>query len=273
MAGVSGKDKWSVTRIAGQKGGDPLVCLTAYTTPMARLLDPHAELLLVGDSLGMVVYGLPSTLGVRLEWMIAHGEAVARGTQRACVVVDMPFGTYQEGPEQAFRNAARVMGETGCDAVKLEGGVAMAPTIRFLVDRGVPVLGHVGLQPQSVQAYGSYRARGRGDAEARRIRDDAVAVAEAGAFGVVVEGVLEPLAVELTAAIAIPTIGIGASAACDGQILVSEDMLGLFTEFTPRFVRKYADLAGTIDHAVGRYAADVKARSFPGREETFQPKS
>lgn len=261
----------TVAALARRKNAEPIVSLTAYTTPMARLLDPHCDFLLVGDSLGMVVYGLPSTLPVTLEMMIAHGAAVRRGTNHALVVVDMPFGSYQESPVQAFRNAARIMVETGCGAVKLEGGTAMAETIAFLTARGIPVLGHIGLQPQSVNAYGGYGARGRSEAEAERILADARAVAEAGAFGMVVEGVVEPLAREITAAVPVPTIGIGASAVCDGQILVSEDAFGLFAEFTPKFVKHYADLAGTISTAAAAYAEEVRARRFPGPEHIYQP--
>ncbi|HXP30292.1 MAG TPA: 3-methyl-2-oxobutanoate hydroxymethyltransferase [Stellaceae bacterium] len=252
-----------------RKGGVPIVCLTAYSTPMARLLDPVADLLLAGDSLGMVVYGLDSTLPVSLEMMIAHGAAVVRGARRACVVVDMPFGSYQEKPAQAFRNAARIMAETGCAGVKLEGGEAMAETIRFLVERGIPVLGHIGLQPQSIHALGGFRAQGRNDAEAARVVADAHAVSEAGAFAVVVEGTAEPVARRLTAEIAAPTIGIGASPACDGQILVTEDLLGLFDEFRPRFVKRYAELGPMAAAAAAAYAEDVRARRFPGPEHTY----
>lgn len=262
----------TVAAIRARKGAEPLVCLTAYTAPMARILDPHCDLLLVGDSLGMVVYGLPSTLPVTLEMMLAHGAAVVRGGAHALVVVDLPFGSYQESEAQAFRSAARVMAETGCAAVKLEGGVALAPTIAFLTQRGVPVLGHIGLQPQSVHAYGGYAARGRVEVDAERILEDARAVAEAGAFAIVVEGVVEPLARRITEAVTVPTIGIGASAACDGQILVSEDALGLF-ETTPRFVKRYADLAGTIGGAVEAYAAEVRARRFPAPEQTYRLKA
>jgi 3-methyl-2-oxobutanoate hydroxymethyltransferase len=251
------------------KGGVPLVCLTAYTTPMAQLLDPLAELVLVGDSLGMVLYGFETTLPVTLDIMIAHTGAVMRGTKQACVIIDMPFGSYQESPAQAFRNSARAMAETGCAGVKLEGGVAMAETIRFLADRGVPVLGHVGLQPQSVHALGGFRAQGRSEEDAARILADARAVAASGAFAVVVEGTTETLAREITAAIDIPTIGIGASAACDGQILVTEDILGLFTEFKPRFVKRYADLGAQVTIAAAAYADDVRARRFPGPEHVY----
>lgn len=271
MSQVTRRRGMTVAAFGRRKGAEPLVCLTAYTTPMARLLDPACDLLLVGDSLGMVIYGLPSTVGVTLEMMIAHGAAVMRGASTALVVIDLPFGSYQESPAQAFRNAARVMAETGAAAVKLEGGAVMAETIAFLTARGVPVLAHVGLQPQSVNAYGGYGARGRAEAEAEGILADARAVAEAGAFAVVVEGVVEPLARQITAAVPIPTIGIGASAACDGQILVSEDAFGLFADFVPRFVKRYADLAGIVSAAAGAYAEEVRARRFPGPEHTYQP--
>jgi 3-methyl-2-oxobutanoate hydroxymethyltransferase len=252
-----------------RKHGVPIVCLTAYTAPMARLLDGLADLLLVGDSLGMVVYGLDSTLPVTLDIMIAHGAAVARGARRACVIVDMPFGTYQEDPAQAFRNAARIIRETGCAGVKLEGGEPMAETVRFLVERGIPVLGHVGLQPQSVNALGGFRAQGRNDVEAARVIADAHAVADAGAFALVVEGTAEPVARRLTGEVAVPTIGIGASPACDGQILVTEDMLGIFGEFQPRFVKRYANLGTAIAAAASAYADDVRERRFPGPEHCY----
>ncbi len=255
-----------------RKGAEPVVCLTAYTTPMAKLLDPHADLLLVGDSLGMVLYGLPSTLAVSLDMMIAHGAAVVRGARRACVIVDLPFGSYQESPPVAFRNAARVMAETGCSGVKVEGGREMAETVRFLVERGIPVFGHVGLKPQSVHAHGGFRAQGRAEDEAAAILADARAIAEAGAFAMVVEGTVEPLARELTAAVPVPTIGIGASPACDGQVLVTEDMTGLFSDFVPRFVKRYADLGAEISRAAAAYAAEVRARTFPGPEHCFGTK-
>lgn len=255
--------------VRARKGAEPLVVLTAYTAPIARLLDPVCDILLVGDSLGMVVYGLETTLAVTLEMMIAHGRAVVNASQKACVVIDLPFASYQESPAQAFRNAARVMAETGCAAVKLEGGCEMAETIAFLVERGVPVMGHVGLMPQAVHTAGGFRAQGRSEDEAARIRADARAVAEAGAFAVVVEGTVEPVARALTGEIAIPTIGIGASAACDGQVLVIDDVLGLFDDFTPKFVKRYADLGPTIRAAAEAYAAEVRARTFPGPEHCF----
>ncbi|WP_428375394.1 3-methyl-2-oxobutanoate hydroxymethyltransferase [Lichenicoccus sp.] len=258
-----------VPEITAQKGHTPIVSLTAYTTPVARLLDAHADLLLVGDSVGMVLYGMPTTLPVTLEMMIAHGQAVMRGTSRACVMVDLPFGSYQESPEMAFRAAARVMSETGASAVKLEGGAEMADTIRFLVARGIPVCGHIGLMPQSVQAAGGFRATGRKPDEAERLRADARAVDEAGAFALVLEGVVEPLAAEITGFVATPTIGIGASPQCDGQVLVSDDVLGLFADFTPRFVKRYAELGRQVEAAAEAYAADVRARRFPGPEHCF----
>jgi 3-methyl-2-oxobutanoate hydroxymethyltransferase len=221
----------------------------------------------------MVLYGFDSTLPVTLDMMINHGAAVMRGSERACVIVDLPFGSYQESPEQAFRSAARVMAETGASGVKLEGGQEMAPTIRFLSERGVPVCGHVGLMPQAVNVAGGFKATGRSDEEAEQVRRDAEAVAAAGAFAVVLEGTLEPVAASITAALPIPTIGIGASPACDGQILVSEDVLGLFSDFTPRFVKRYADLGGQISQAAEAYAQDVRARRFPAKEHCFLPKS
>jgi 3-methyl-2-oxobutanoate hydroxymethyltransferase len=253
--------------------GTPQVWLTAYTTPMARLLDPHCDVLLVGDSLGMVLYGMPSTLAVTLEMMIAHGAAVVRGAKRSCVVVDMPFGTYQSSPQQAFCNAARILAETGAQAVKLEGGAEMAETIHFLTNRGVPVCGHVGLMPQQVNVAGGFRATGRTDREAERVMADAIAVAQAGAFAMVVEGTLEPVAADITARIDIPTIGIGASAQCDGQVLVIDDVLGTFNDFVPRFVKRYADLGPDISRAAGAYAEDVRARRFPGPENVFRKRA
>lgn len=269
MSHVAAARALTVADIRARKGRAPLVCLTASSAPLALLLDPVCDLLLVGDSLGMVVYGQPSTLGVDLDTMLRHGRAVAAQARHALVVVDMPFGSYQESPAQAFRNAARAMSETGCAAVKLEGGSVMAETVAFLTSRGVPVLGHVGLQPQSVNALGGYGARGRAAEEAAAIEADARAIAEAGAFAVVVEGVVEPLARRITAAVDVPTIGIGASPACDGQILVAEDMLGLFEGFRPRFVRRYADLAGIVREAVQAYAEDVRARRFPAQEHLY----
>lgn len=266
MSAIREVRRRTVRDIRNAKGKSPVVCLTAYTAPVAKLLDPHVDLLLVGDSLGMVVYGFSSTLQVTLDMMIAHAGAVVRGSSRALVAVDLPFGTYQESPEQAYRTSVRVMAESGAQAVKIEGGVEMAPTIAFLTARGIPVMGHIGLMPQSVNTLGGYRTQGRDDAAAVRLLADARAVEEAGAFSVVIEGTVEKVAAEISAAISIPTIGIGASAACDGQVLVTDDMLGLFTDFTPKFVKKYADLAGVVNEAAGAYAAEVRARSFPGPE-------
>ena len=251
---------------------EPLVCLTAYTSRLAQIVDGHADLLLVGDSVGMVLYGLDSTLGVDLEMMIRHGQAVVRGTRKACIVVDMPFGSYEESPALAFRNAGRVLRETGCNAVKLEGGLPMADTIAFLVQRGVPVMAHIGLTPQSFNALGGYKARGREGTEAERILDDARAVTDAGAFAVVIEGVMEPLAAAITQSIEVPTVGIGASAACDGQILVSDDMLGLNGGRLPKFVKTYGNLSEHIERAAASYAADVRSRRFPDEAHVYTPK-
>ena len=246
-----------------RKGAGTLVCLTATTTPLAAILDPHTDILLVGDSLGMVVYGEASTLPVDLDTMIRHGRAVVRGSARACVVVDLPFGSYQASPEQAFHSAARVLAETGCQAVKLEGGAEMAATIAFLVARGVPVMGHIGLTPQSVNTLGGFKSQGRGDAAAARLLDDASAVQDAGAFAVVLEGTVEPLARQITADVGIPVIGIGASSACDGQVLVTEDLLGLTAPPRPRFAEAYVDLRHIIGEAAARFAADVRTGQFP----------
>jgi 3-methyl-2-oxobutanoate hydroxymethyltransferase len=262
--------KMTVPAFTARKSGEPLVCLTAYTAHVARICDRHADLLLVGDSLGMVIHGLPNTLGVTLEHMIMHGQAVARGAEKALVVVDMPFGSFEESPEVAFRNASRVVKETGCTAVKLEGGVEMAPTIRYLARRGIPVMAHIGLMPQAMNTAGGFRAV-RDEAEWDAVIEDARAVEDAGAFSVVVEGVAAPLADRITRAVAIPTIGIGASAQCDGQILVFEDMVGLFPR-VPTFVKRYAAMEAMMDDAVSRYAAEVRARAFPGEEHTYKPK-
>jgi 3-methyl-2-oxobutanoate hydroxymethyltransferase len=251
---------------------EPLVMLTAYTARQAQLLDAHCDLLLVGDSLGQVIYGLPSTVPVTLEMMANHGAAVVRGSYHSVVVIDMPFGSYEASPEQAFESAAFLLKQTGAAAVKLEGGAAMAPTVAFLNQRGIPVMGHVGLTPQAVNVLGGYGARGRSDAEAEKIVSDAKALDEAGAFAIVIEGVLEPIAIAATKAVACPTIGIGASAECDGQVLVTEDMLGMF-ERVPRFVKRYEDIAGVIDRTVARYAEEVRARSFPTADQTYQPKA
>jgi 3-methyl-2-oxobutanoate hydroxymethyltransferase len=263
------KKRKSVTDIRSMKGGTPIVSLTAYTSLTGVLLDEHVDFLLVGDSLGMVLYGLDSTLGVTLDMMIAHGSAVMRGTKQACVIVDMPFGTYQESKEKAFNNAARVMKETRCAGVKLEGGVEMSETVEFLTQRGIPVLGHIGLLPQSVNTAGGFRSHGKEEREAERIMEDAKAMDKAGAFAVVIEGTVEPLARKITETISIPTIGIGASPACDGQVLVTEDVVGLFSDFTPKFVKRYAELGQQISDAGKEYAEEVRARTFPAVEHCF----
>ncbi|NBX03769.1 MAG: 3-methyl-2-oxobutanoate hydroxymethyltransferase [Alphaproteobacteria bacterium] len=257
--------------ILARKGKAPLVVLTAYTAPMAKLLDAHVDMLLVGDSLGMVIYGMESTLPVTLDMMINHGKAVVGAASKAIVVVDLPFGTYQASPSQAFESSARVLAETGATAVKLEGGKEMAETISFLTHRGVPVVGHVGLKPQSVHALGGYRYQGRNDAEAAQILDDAKAVEDAGAFAIVLEGVREDIAAHITSQLKIPTIGIGASPTCDGQVLVIDDMLGL-TANTPSFVKHYAQLSHSITAAVKTYAEEVTNRTFPGAEHCFKGK-
>ena len=254
--------------IRARKGQTPLVVLTAYTTPMARLVDAHCDVALVGDSVGMVLHGLPSTLGVTLEMMILHGRAVVRGLSRAMAVIDMPFGSYEEGPAQAYRNAARLMVETGAPAVKLEGGTHMAETIAFLTRRGVPVMAHIGLTPQSVNTLGGYKVVGRQD-EAAAVVDDAAAVQEAGAFAVVLEKVPVGLAARITQSLTIPTIGIGAGVHCDGQVLVVDDMLGMFTDFRPKFVKRYAELGLAAADAIAAFADDVRTRRFPGPEHGF----
>ena len=254
--------------ITAAKGQTPVVCLTAYTTPMAEILDDACDLLLVGDSLGMVVHGMPNTVGVTLDMMILHGQAVMRGARRAMVIVDMPFGSYEGAPEEAYANAARVMKETGAQGVKVESGPTIAATIEYLVKRGIPVMGHVGLRPQAVLVDGAFKAKGRTDDERALVLDEARATEAAGAFCIVVEGVAEGLAREITELVKVPTIGIGASAGCDGQVLVVDDMLGLF-DWTPKFVRRYANLREDIAKAAQEYAEDVRARRFPGDAETY----
>jgi 3-methyl-2-oxobutanoate hydroxymethyltransferase len=261
----------TVPEIMAHKNAKPVVCLTCYHAHTARLLDSHVDLMLVGDSVGNVMHGLENSLGVTLDMMIMHGKAVMRGAQRALVVVDMPFGSYEESPQVAFRNAARVMQETGCQAIKLEGGTRMAETVHYLTQRGIPVMAHIGLTPQRVQIFGGFKTQGRTEAEWPAIEADAQAVAEAGAFSVVLEGMAEPLAAKITREIAIPTIGIGASPQCDGQILVMEDMLGLNPN-PPKFVRQYASMGADIEAAVKAYAADVRARTFPGKENVYSMK-
>ena len=262
------KPRLTPVEIRARKGGEPVVCLTAYTTPVAELVDRHCDLVLVGDSVGMVLHGLDTTLGVTMEMMILHGQAVARGLRHACMVVDLPFGSFEESPQQAFRNAARLMAETGCQAVKLEGGQHIAETVRFLVARGIPVMAHVGLTPQSVNTLGGYKVQGRG-AEGEQVLADAKAVADAGAFAVVLEKLPAELGARISREIAVPTIGIGAGPDCDGQVLVIDDILGMFTAFRPKFVKRYAELGQDADRAIEAYAAEVRARSFPGPEHSF----
>ena len=254
--------------IMARKGHMPLVSLTAYTTPMAQIMDEHCDFVLVGDSVGMVLHGLPSTLGVTMEMMVLHGQAVARGLSSAMMVIDMPFGSYEQSPKQAFENAAHLMAQTNAGAVKLEGGVTMADTIAFLVKRGIPVMAHIGLTPQSINTIGGYKVQGR-EEQADQVLADAHAVTKAGAFAVVLEKIPETLANEITGAIAIPTIGIGASARCDGQILVVDDMLGLFTAFKAKFVKRYAHLGAEAEAAIASYAEEVRGRLFPAAEHVF----
>ncbi len=259
----------TVRDIAKAKGGEPLVCLTAYDATVAGLLDAHCDILLVGDSVGMVVHGLPSTVGVTMEMMILHGQAVMRGAEQAFVVVDMPFGSYETNSDQAFLNAARIMQETGCQAVKIESGRYAAKQIEHMVERGIPVMGHVGLRPQAINVDGGFRAKGRTQEEWSRALDEAIAADEAGAFAIVVEGVSPDLADQITSTVKCPTIGIGASAGCDGQILVTNDMLGM-TDWVPKFVKKNADLKSVIENAAEIYASEVKSRAFPGAEQTYK---
>ncbi|MCH7831593.1 MAG: 3-methyl-2-oxobutanoate hydroxymethyltransferase [Proteobacteria bacterium] len=259
----------SVSDIQGQKGGRPIVCLTAYSKPMAQWLDPYVDLLLVGDSLAMVIYGMETTRGITLDAMINHGVAVMRGSDHACVIVDLPHGTYEDSPGQAYASASRVMEETRVQGVKLEGGAEMGATIKHLVDQGIPVLGHIGLLPQKAENRGGFKIQGKDDEGWNRVMADAKAVAGAGAFAMVIEGTIEALAREITEIISIPTIGIGASPACDGQILVTEDALGLFSDFTPKFVKRFAELGDEIERAAKAYAGEVQDRSFPGLEHCF----
>ena len=269
MSKLAANRRVTVPDIRARKGGEKIVCLTAYTAPIAALLDPHVDLLLVGDSLGMVVHGLPTPIGVTLEMMILHGQAVMRGSQHALVVVDLPFGTFEASCEQAFASSVRVMQETGCQAVKIEAGETLAPTIAFLVQRGIPVMGHVGLRPQAVHIDGGFKAKGRSDQERDKVLAEARAVEAAGAFSIVLEGVSADLAAEITGMLSVPAIGIGASPQCDGQILVTDDMLGVFAT-VPKFVRKYADLRSSISDAVAGYARDVRGGTFPGDKEVYR---
>lgn len=259
----------TVPEISARKGGEPIVSLSCYQTYSARIADPFCDFLLVGDSVGMVVHGLQSTLAVSLDMMIMHGKAVMRGAERAMVVVDLPFGSYEENPAQAFRNASRVISETGCSAVKLEGGIRMAETVRFLAERGIPVMGHIGLTPQAVNILGGFKTQGRNPDDWQQIEADATAIEAAGAFAIVVEGVVEPLAAKITKSTKVPVIGIGASSQCDGQILVMEDMLG-YNEWAPKFVRRYAALGRAMSDAISSFAEDVKNRSFPSEKEIYK---
>ncbi len=269
MSAIRPSRKRSITNIRAQKGGQPIICLTAYNAMMAEILDPHVDLLLVGDSAGTVLHGHDTTIPVTVEELIYHGRSVMRANVKALVVVDVPFGSFEASPEQAHATTTRILKETGADAVKIEGGIAQAPTIDFLTKRGVPVMAHIGLRPQAVRATGGYRIVGKTPEECANLKQDAEAVAAAGAFAVVLEGVVEPLAAEITALIDIPTIGIGASRQCDGQILVTEDMLGMFDR-TPKFVRKFANLKQTISEAVKDYTGEARARSFPGDDEVYR---
>lgn len=255
--------------IRARKGGEPVVCLTAYTYPIARLLEPHVDLLLVGDSVAMVLHGHDTTLGATMEMMILHGKAVMRGARNACVVVDMPAGSYEDSPGQALASARRLFEETGCHAVKLEGGTDMADRIAAIVEAGIPVMGHIGLQPQSVEKEGGYKIKGKTDESVAKLLEDARAVEQAGAFSVVIEGTMEPVAAEITRILSIPTIGIGASAACDGQVLVIDDAVGLTVDRVPKFVKEYADLRNEVAKAAMSYAAEVRARAFPTPDHVF----
>ncbi|AZO30248.1 3-methyl-2-oxobutanoate hydroxymethyltransferase [Mesorhizobium sp. M1B.F.Ca.ET.045.04.1.1] len=259
--------------IRRRKGGVPIVCLTAYTYPVARMLDAHVDLLLVGDSVAMVLHGHPTTLGASLEMMIAHGQAVMRGSTKACVVVDMPAGSYEASAAEAVASARRIVEETGCQAVKLEGGVDVAEQIAAIVAEGIPVMGHIGLQPQSVEKDGGYKIKGRTEENIAALFRDAEAVEKAGAFSVVIEGTVEAVASDITRHIAIPTIGIGASGDCDGQILVIDDMIGMTVDRVPKFVKEYAHLRDTISDAAARYAAEVRGRAFPGPDHVFSATS
>ena len=272
MSAQSKARRKTVRDIVAAKEGTPLVCLTAYDAPTASMLDEHVDLILVGDSVGMVVHGLTSTVGVTMDMMIMHGQAVMRGSDQAMVVVDMPFGSYETNPDVAFLNAAKIMSETGCQAVKIESGAYAAGAVRHMVDRGIPVMAHVGLRPQAVNSVGGFRAQGRNEAEIDRVLEEARAVDEAGCFAMVVEGVDESLAEKITKIVSCPTIGIGASAKCDGQILVTNDMIGMF-DWTPKFVRKYGDIKSEMEKAFAAYAKDVRTRDFPGENEVYKLQS
>lgn len=266
---MNSRKRLTIPEIRARKGEVPLVVLTAYSAPTARVVDAYSDIVLVGDSVGMVLYGMPNPLTVTVEMMIAHGRAVVNASSLACVVVDMPFGSYQASKELAFINAARLMAETGCTAVKLEGGKEMAETIQYLVERGIPVMAHIGMQPQSMNRYGGFKAQGRDDAGRKRILEDAVAVEKAGAFAMVVEAVYDHVAEEITAKVAVPTIGIGAGVGCDGQVLVTEDMAGVTVGQLPRFVKRYAHLSDELSHAAKSFSEEVKARAYPSAEFSY----
>lgn len=259
----------TVPQIRDRKGGEKIVCLTAYTAPVASILDPHCDILLVGDTLGMVVHGMDSTLGVTLDMMVLHGQAVMRASTHALVAIDLPFGTYERSPEQAFDSASRLMRETGCQAVKVEASEGVGDGVAFMVGRGIPVIGHIGLRPQAIHLDGGFKAKGRNEAEREKVVNEARAMEDAGAFAIVLEGMAPDLADEITSTLSVPTIGIGASAACDGQVLVIDDMLGLF-DWTPKFVRRYADLRSSIDKAAAQFSADVRSGRFPNETEVYR---
>jgi 3-methyl-2-oxobutanoate hydroxymethyltransferase len=273
MARARKTSRLPVNELLGPKGGEPIVGLTAYTAPTARCLDRHVDFILVGDSLTMVLYGMETTRTIDLETMIRHGRAVSQAAENTIVVVDMPFGTYEHNRDKALSNAHRVMAETGCDAVKMEGGAELAGTVAATVAQGIPVMGHIGLMPQRVKSAGQFKSKGHSQSARRRILKDALAIAEAGAFAIVVEGVVETLAAEITEQTPVSIIGIGASAACDGQILVTEDMTGMFDTFKPKFVKRYAELGKLMEEAVIAYAEDVRTRRFPGPEHTFKTRT
>ncbi|MFC4258100.1 3-methyl-2-oxobutanoate hydroxymethyltransferase [Marinobacter lacisalsi] len=261
--------RMTIPLIRSMKGGEKIVSLTAATKWMSQMIDPVSDLTIVGDSLGMVSYGLESTLQVTLEMMILHGAAVVRGAKRACVVVDMPFGSYQESPRQAFQNASRIVRETGAQGVKIEGGKEMAETVGFLVDRGIPVMPHIGLMPQHVHAMGGFKAQGLTENAGKKLIEDAKVLCEAGGFSLLVEGTSETVARQITESVRIPTIGIGASPCCDGQVLVTEDLLGLFSDYTPKFVKQYADLGTQIKSALERFGKEVQEGEFPDLSRCF----
>lgn len=269
MSTHTSTSKITTTKIQAMKGRGQIVSLTAYTKPMAALMDPYVDLIVVGDSTGMVAYGFDSTLPVTLDMMILHGAAVVRGAERACVVIDMPFATYQESKEQAYRNCARVLIETGAQAVKLEGGMELVETVDFMVQRGIPVMAHIGLRPQHANVMGGFKAQARTEQTTELLIKEALAYQQAGAFSLLVEGVFEAAARRVTEAVAIPTIGIGASPACDGQVLVTEDMLGLFTDFTPKFAKQYVNLSSTIAKVFAEFETDVRSGKFPADEHCF----